>query len=215
MIHIMEEIVDILAPPFFAKSGKTKTLEQAWHDQNWIGTFNLWIIQKRPKPAIVYQIRHPNASWAPNKLDVTAGGHYQAGEELFDGLREVEEELGKIYQPEQLTYVGRKIHVSPDQLGNERRNIVDIAFIVDNSPLDSYVLQKDEVFAVCSCPIDELIKTHTDPDHSFTTEILTADGKRKPLTVKRDSFPENWDDYHFKIALLAKRFIGGDKHLIY
>jgi ADP-ribose pyrophosphatase YjhB (NUDIX family) len=42
-------------------------------------------------------------------FDVTVGGHFQAGEQLTDGLREVKEELGKQHLPDQLQYVGRKV----------------------------------------------------------------------------------------------------------
>ncbi|MBU1110766.1 hypothetical protein KKB83_04060 [Patescibacteria group bacterium] len=33
--------------------------------------------------------------------------------------------------------------------------------------------------------------------------------------AKKDSFPFNWDNYHFKIALLADRFLKDEKNLIY
>jgi hypothetical protein len=56
------EKVDILIPPTFKKSGKIKTLSQAWDDEEWIGTFNLWILQDSPQPAIIYQQRSPKSS---------------------------------------------------------------------------------------------------------------------------------------------------------
>ena len=155
------EKVDILVPPSFKKSGEIKTLEQAWNDEDWIGTFNLWIIQNKPVPAIVYQQRSPKSNWAPKKLDVTAGGHYEAGEKIHQGLREIKEELGKEYVFNDLHYLGRKINVSPDTKGRIRNNVVDIFMIVDNAKLESYVLEEKEVYAICVCPIKELIKTHT------------------------------------------------------
>jgi hypothetical protein len=209
------EIVDILQPPTFKKSGQTKSLQQAWADENWIGTFNLWIIQDQPVPAIVYQIRSPKSSWAPGKLDVTAGGHYSAGESLKDGLREVEEELQKMYRFEDVTYLGKKINVSPDVNGKERRNVVDVSFIKDDTPLSSYELQKSEVYAICTCPIAELIKVHTKEGYTFEVEIITNEGKTEKITVTKDSFPYNWDNYHFKIAVLADRFIRGENFLLY
>lgn len=209
------EIVDILKPPTFEKSGVTKPRDEAWKNHDWIGTFNLWIVQSDPVPSIVYQIRSPQSSWAPNKLDVTAGGHYQAGETLFDGLREVEEELNKHYDKEDLTYLGRKLHVSPDTKGNMRQNVVDISFIVDNSSLDTYQLEKDEVFAVCICPIEDLLTIHRDSGESFTARGLDNKGKVIEVEVTKESFPYNWDDYHHKIALLAQRFVKGEKDLMY
>jgi len=209
------EKVDILTPPTFEKSGVTKPIRQAWNDEDWIGTFNLWILQNESIPSIVYQVRSPKSSWAPGKLDVTAGGHYSAGEKLLDGLREVKEELGKTYKPKDLTYLGKKMHISPDVNGKMRQNIVDVSFILDNSSLNTYVLDKTEVYAVSCLPIDELIKVHTKPNYRFRVEALTADGKTIKLTVKKNSFPFNWDNYHFKIALLADRFLKDEKNLIY
>ncbi|OGM22531.1 hypothetical protein A2961_02840 [Candidatus Woesebacteria bacterium RIFCSPLOWO2_01_FULL_39_21] len=209
------EKVDILTPPTFTKSGIIKTIKQAWNNEDWIGTFNLWIIQSEPIPSVVYQVRSPKSSWAPGKLDVTAGGHYSSGEELEDGLREVKEELGKRYKPKELTYLGRKMHVSPDVNGKMRQNIVDISFILDNSQLSTYLLQEAEVYAITSLPIGELIKVHSKLEYQFQAEAFVADGKTIKLDVKKDSFPFNWDNYHFKIALLADRFLKGEKNLIY
>jgi isopentenyldiphosphate isomerase len=211
----MEEVVDILTPPTFEKSGVTKPRSQAWTDGDWIGTFNLWILNKTPTPSIVYQVRSPNSSWAPNKFDVTAGGHYTAGESLFDGLREIDEELGITYQPDQLTYLGRKMHVSPDVNGLIRKNIVDISFIADDRPLTSYQLEKAEVYAVSTLPIHELIKVHTQDGYEFSAELFTTDKKTQQVLVNKNSFPYNWDNYHHKIALLADRFLNGEKDLIY
>ena len=110
----MPEIVDTLLPPTFKKSGQTKDRNQAWNDGDWIGSFNLWILQNDPEPAIIYQVRSSKSSWAPNKLDVTAGGHYTAGETIEDGLREVKEELGKDYNFNNLFSLGRKLHIDFD-----------------------------------------------------------------------------------------------------
>lgn len=209
------EKVDILLPPTFKKSGKIKTLEQAWNDEDWIGTFNLWILQNKPVPAIVYQQRSPKSKWAPSKLDVTAGGHYEAGEKISQGLREVKEELDKNYKFKDISFLGRKINVSPDTTARMRNNVVDIFMVIDNSPLNSYTLEKAEVHAICICPINELIKTHKQRGYSFHAEGLTSEGKKVSIKVNKNIFPYNWDDYHFKIALLADKFIKGEDNLIY
>lgn len=209
------EIVDILIPPTFEKSGVTKELKQAWADEEWIGTFNLWILQSSPIPALVYQIRSPKSSWAPGKFDVTAGGHYEAGEVLYDGLREVREELGKEYSPENMTYIGRKMHVSPDVHGHRRQNIVDIAFIVDNSPLNTYILEESEVYAIAALPIEDLLKVHLQDGYSFDVQAHTASQELVTMTVNKESFPFNWDNYHYKIVLLAERFLKGEKNILY
>ena len=209
------ELVDILLPPRFEKSGVVKTREEAWQNRNWIGTFNLWITQDKPEPAIVYQKRSADSSWGPNLLDVTAGGHYRAGESAKDGLREVKEELGKTYEFKDLTYLGRKIHISPDEKKRMRHNVLDIFMVKDNSVLEKYILEKDEVEMICLCPINKLIKVHTIQGYAFKIQGLTNKKEVTEITVTMDSFPYNWDNYHLKIALLAKRFLAGEKHLIY
>jgi hypothetical protein len=208
------ESFDILTPPTFQKSGIIKPRSQAFTDGDWVGTFNLWIIQSEPTPAIIYQQRGANATWAPSKLDVTAGGHYQAGESIYDGMREVEEELHRTYAIEALTYLGRKLHVSPDVHGLVRHNVVDIFFVTDNAPLESYKIDPQEVYALISCPIEDLIKAHT-TSHSFEAKGFDNEHQPISITVDKESFPYNWDDYHFKIALLAKRYLLGEEYLIY
>lgn len=208
------EQVDILIPPTFQKSGVVKSRNQAVADGDWIGTFNLWILQSDPEPAIVYQQRSPTSTWAPNKLDVTAGGHYQAGESIFDGLREVKEELGRTYGKDQLTYLGRKLNVSPDIYTVNRHTVVEIFFVIDNSPLDAYILEQEEVFAIVSCPINKLIRAHG-KKIGFDALALGNDGKKFKISVSTESFPYNWDDYHFKIALFAEKYLKGETNLLY
>jgi hypothetical protein len=211
----MDEQVDILQPPLFQPTGEVKGREQAYRDGDWIGTFNLWIVRKSPEPAIIYQQRGPESTWAPNLLDVTAGGHFQAGEKLTDGLREVDEELGKHYTPEEVVHLGRKLYVGFNTNGTSHNNIIDIYMIEDSAPLQSYNLEEAEVYALCACPVSELLKVHHDPEYSFEVEALTASGDKITTTVNKASFPENWDDYHYKIAVLADRYFKGEKDLLY
>ena len=83
------EKVDVLLPPAFKPSGVIKSRQSAITDGDWIGTFNLWILQSDPIPSIIYQQRSPNSTWEPNKLDVSVGGHYQAGEKwVMDSERQ-------------------------------------------------------------------------------------------------------------------------------
>ena len=210
-----DEQVDILQPPLFEPTGEVKGREQAYRDGNWIGTFNLWIVSRDPEPSVVYQQRSPQSTWAPNLLDVTAGGHYEAGEKLADGLREAEEELGKHYSPDQIIPLGKKLYVGANTNGTSKQNVIDIFLIEDSAPLDSYVLQEEEVYALCKCPVRELLKAHRNPSYSFKVKALTAKGEQIDITVNKQSFPENYDNYHYKIAVLADRYFKGEKDLIY
>jgi hypothetical protein len=200
------EMVDILTPPAFSKTGRVKTKAQALKDSDWLGVFHLWIVQSNPEPAVVYQIRSPGSRWGPNLLDVTIGGYYQAGESTKDGLREAQEELGCTYTYSQLTYLGKKLFFGTDTKNHPIKSVVDAHFIKDDRPLDQYILQLDEVHGLVSCPLDQLIALHT---HKIKSFVVASQ------LVTLDRFAYNWDNYHLKIALLAQRFLNGEKNLIY
>ncbi|MFI5684320.1 NUDIX domain-containing protein [Streptomyces sp. NPDC051636] len=210
--------MEILDPNTFRPSGRVIDIRDAWREGSWIGTFNLWIAQEvAGRRFLLYQQRAHDASWAPSCLDVAAGGHYEVGESLYDGLREAKEELGKTYQREEVRFLGRKLYLS-DRNGYRIRNVVDVCIVRDDSQLTSFKLQEDELAGLFRCPLDELVRVHEEEDHSFVAEgILVHQGVQREasLTVTRDSFPHNWDAYHQKMAHLAKRFLDGESHLFY
>jgi len=211
----MDELFEPVKPPLFEKTGEVKTIEQALADLDWLLTFNLWVVQRSPKFAIVYQQRTPKAAWAPLKLDVSAGGYFNAGEEMKDCMREVKEELGREYPLDQITLVGRKLNVDRDLKNRLRQTVVEIAIVEDNSPIETYDVDPEEVHAICVCPIDDLIRVHTEPGYSFESKGLSNQKEEILIHVTKDSFPPNWDNYHLKMALLIKRFLEGEKILIY
>ena len=69
---------------------------QAHREGLWHKTFHCWLAQKTEegKTMLWLQLRKHNKDIFPNKLDITAAGHIKAGEEVKDGYREIEEELG-------------------------------------------------------------------------------------------------------------------------
>lgn len=210
-----KELVDILQPPSFLKSGVIKSREEAYQDGDWIGAFNLWIVQDNPVPAIIYQQRSIHSLWAPGNLAVAAGGHYLAGEDIEDGLREVQEEIGKKYSFKELTYLGKKIYVGYDNHKNEKRNIVDVFIIKDNSSIKTFKLNTKEVYSLCSCPIKELVKMYSLNDYSFTVQVFLSNGGKKKIRINKNIFPYNWDNYHEKMVYLSEGFLNGEKRLFY
>lgn len=208
------EYVDILEPPRFVATGKRKRVSRAIKDGNWLGTFNLWIAQSLPTPALLYQLR-PDRGWAPNLLDVSSGGYYKAGESMTDGLREVEEELGRTLHPADVTYIGRRLNVSYDDQQRERKTVVDIFISLDNRQLTEYRLSRDEVPALFVCPIEALRRMYRVEGFSFEASGISSTGESLTRRVSRDSFPYNWDGYHEKITRIAEAFIRGDRQVNY
>lgn len=196
------ELVDVLLPPTFTPSGETLSVTEALDRTCWLGTFNLWVVQIRPfeRANIIYQQRAADAGWEPNKLDVAAGGHYRAGESLWDGLREAREELGRNFDPGVVRLVGRRLNSSVDSRGRLRNTVVDIAIVFDDQTLDAYNPDPKELQGIFACDVGELVRIHTSRRASFTAHGVRADGSSADLTVSVDSFPANWDNYHRRMT---------------
>lgn len=214
MKKIHFESVDILSLPDFKKTGVVKDKNQAYTDNDWIATFNFWIIQSHPAPAILLQQRSHLASLEASKLDVTVGGHYKKGETMFDGAREIKEELGKSYSQDKVTYFGRRIYFGIDKQQRLRKNIVYVFGIIDNSSLNTYRLQKTEVDGLYILPINKILALYSGKIKSFIAKGIDHHGDDKTINVNLLSFPHNWDNYFYKFAILSQRMIRKEKHLL-
>lgn len=206
--------VEILQPPFFTKTGKTIDRKEAWKKGLWYGAINLWIISPKEN-SIVYQLRSPNMGWAPGKLDVSSSEHYEDLDTVDDALVKINGEIGKVYKNAELIYLGKKLNVGIGKDGTTRNTVNDVYFVIDESALGTYTLQESEVYAICKCNIDELLKVNTEKDYSFSVKALRSSGEEIDVEVNRDIFPDNYDNYHFKIAQLAKRLVNGETNLLY
>lgn len=209
------EKVDILLPPEFNKSGFVKTRDQAIAEGDWLGGFHLWVIRTKPQPALLFQRRSPQKPTFPNLLDVSAAGHYLAGETVSDGLREVQEEIGKNYSFKQLTYLGKKIFVDFDSRGRKLQTVNDVFFTIDNDPLTTFTLQKQEVASLLIIPIADLKAVFTKANYRFTVSGILQNQHPITQTVSKNDFIKNWDHYQYKIALLTEKFMAKERNLLY
>ena len=209
------EKVDILLPPDFHKSGVVKTREQAINDGDWLGGFHLWLVRTKPKLSLIFQRRSSQKPTFPNQLDVSAAGHYQAGETVKNGLREVKEELGKDYNFQKLTYLGKKVFVDFDSSGRKLQTVNDVFITIDNEPLSTFSLQKTEVAGLLIIKVIDLIKIFKQDSYVFKAKGINLEGQEIIETIKKADFIQNWDNYQYKIANLTKRLVQGETDLIY
>lgn len=208
----MIEYVDILAPPRFEPSGEVKPVLEAVQDGNWLGAINLWIV--RPGPALLYQER-PSWGWAPGKLDGSAAGYYRAGEYGLDGLREVQEELGRDYDTTLVHYIGRRLNVGVDGKGRERRAVISIYMVYDDIPLTDFILDPEEVPAIFDVPLDTIDTLFGEHGGKAVVHGINSERQTVSKVVSSADFSYMWDGYHRKIAKLARLFAEGDKSLEY
>lgn len=123
----------------------------------WHQTFHAWITTVKPQGTYVwFQQRAQQKQQYPGLWDVTVAGHLLAGEEPYDGIREVHEELGFAVPLTACRYMSveqDQIHM-PDFTDREMCHVFHIAW--DLSAFRPR-LNPDEVAAVGSVPLQEAI----------------------------------------------------------
>ncbi len=124
-------------PATFAETHKERYWHQACH--NWI---------TRPGNNILVQKRSATIPHNPNALCVSAAGHFQEGETIKDSPRETKEELGIAFSFNDMTYIGN-VHLL------SAREIVHVFFANDDTPLEEYQLQEEEVSGIYEMNIDD------------------------------------------------------------
>lgn len=202
----------------FKRSGKIVDRTTAWKKGLWYGQFNIWIIKRKPVPAIVYQKRSPDIGWAPNKLDVAIGGHFEDGEDFESAVKtESLEELGFSPEVSKFVFIGKKLAANRGAFDNSVRNVViDIYLLENEARLTDYkVFDTREVFGLCEIAVSDLLGLFSGKIKKLKTQFLRNDGEIVKDEITNDSFPENWDNYQQKMVRLIDRYFRGEKFLEY
>lgn len=141
----------------------------------WHVIFHAWIVADDGAPRLLLQRRALTTELNPGLWDISAAGHYQAGEGGLDGLREIEEEIG--YRPhlDQVRSVGRyKL-----RFGSGRRIVNELCdvFLVTGGPnLDTYRPSLDEVSALGYVLFADLEGVLAEPSRPALVHVITSDG---------------------------------------
>ncbi|MFC5603590.1 NUDIX hydrolase [Sporosarcina koreensis] len=118
-----------------------------WHE-----TFHCWLVDETN---VFIQKRSSSKKDFPSLYDITAAGHLLVDEDIMDGIREVEEELGIQVDLSKLKRMGfvRDVIRLPDFIDKEFANV----FLYQSSfaPND-FTLQQEEVESIHSVPIKDL-----------------------------------------------------------
>ncbi len=205
-----KELVDVYAPPRFERNGVVKTRQEVVADGDWPAAFNLWLYTRIPEPSMIYQMRSLSKSWEPGKLDVAAGGHYNAGEHGLDGLREFREELGITIPESQVQFFGRKLWVGLDVAGHERKEVLSVYTAEYSGNLEDMHPQEDELAGVIRVPLKDLMRVFRGELESCHGTGIDPRGVPIDYVVRADSFPFNFDDYQRRMAEFIALKLGVD-----
>ena len=135
----MKEYLDIL-DEYGNKTGIIKERSNINNDKEFIRTVHIWIMNPETKKILV-QRRSSCKSDAPNKWDLSAGGHILSGEKSIDAIiRETKEEIGLDITNDKFIKLFENKHN-----GNKNKYFHDVYFLEKAIDINMLKLQKSEV----------------------------------------------------------------------
>src|SRR5438093_7764462 len=154
-----EELFD-LCDPRGRPLGTTKPRGQVHRDGDWHRAFHCWIVVPSPTdaPDLILQRRSEIKDTWPGLWDVSAAGHYAAGEGIEGGLREIKEELGLVVPEEDLVQAGWRREEAFYENGLIEREIQDVFFLLSPIEVASLHPHPEEVSGVAVVPLAELTR---------------------------------------------------------
>jgi isopentenyldiphosphate isomerase len=191
------------------------TGEVAWKSEAhrlglWHGCFHCWIVAPETPsggPYLFVQRRAAEKETWPDRLDVSVGGHLEAGEEALDGLREVEEELGLEVAARELVPLGtRRVELEiPAGLDREFQEVFLLVRALSQRDLR---FQEEEVAAVVRLRLDDVEALYEGGEVSAEE---WADGETSPISVRLADFVPG-EDYYLLQAVRAARSVLEGRH---
>ncbi|MEP6984852.1 MAG: NUDIX domain-containing protein [Chloroflexota bacterium] len=181
-------------------------------DGDWHKVFHCWVVYRGADGVdyLVMQMRGPDKDTFPNLLDVTAAGHYQAGEDIRDGIREVQEELGIAVDFDDLVPLGQHIGVSHYD-GLIDRQFCDVFLLVHNQDIKQYHYQKEELAGLVVFSIQDGLNLLSGKVEKISAKA--AGLGKDVLLISLDDFVPREGDYMDRVLLLAIRCLNGEHNL--
>lgn len=154
-----------------------------WHE-----TFHCWIMAEiEGKEYLYFQLRSKRKKDYPGLLDITAAGHLLSNENVEDGIREVEEEIGIKVTMDELTYLG-VIPYEKELEGFIDREHAHVYLLQRVIPFEYFTLQAEEVSGIFLVPFEEFYQLWFGNDkHVAMVGIKEKEnGERVRITMKAD-----------------------------
>ena len=198
------------------KAEKKKVhLKGLWHH-----TFHCWVYTSNRK--VLFQLRGKHIVASPGLLDVTCGGHIQAGETpLKGGMRELTEELGIKATSKDLIYLGCFQHtgnqVYPDGRPNLNREYGHVYLLKSDLPLNQYRLQREELDGIFEADLDDLFRLFSKEVKSIPMNGYVFDSHDNLVPVSKKmglkAFNMEFVPEHYRtVFIMIERAMGGQKY---
>lgn len=179
----------------------------------WVRVSHLWIVNPKSS-TILFQKRSRGKKFFPGKLDITSAGHYTTGEELSVGVREMSNELGIDINYDDLIPLGVRHNIIPTP-ELVVRQFCHVFFLASERKVTDYALNPETAEGLTTISIEEGLKLWSEKISSIETSLLETTSKKENIIhITKDDFLPRVDPYYYKVFILAKRFLAGEKHLV-
>jgi len=210
-----EELVDIYNDGYEHQGVMPKS--EARKKGYWVTSIHCWIINAQLPGYVLFQKRGADKLIFPNALDISAAGHYKAGEEVKDGVREISEELSLKVDFSELIPLGVKFDVG--MAGeNVVREFCHVFFLISKESPSDYKVNEGEVEGLVQIRISDGLALFSGEKNKVTASGIEYD--KKPgiwkdisIQVNQELFIPRTDPYYYKIFIMAERLLKGNKYV--
>lgn len=177
-----------------------------WHE-----TFHCWFIAREEEIDYIYfQIRSDTKKDYPNLLDITAAGHILAHETVYDGVREIKEEVGIDISMNELISLGLiEYCVVREEFVD--KELAHTFLYLSKHGFNEYELQKEEVSGIVRSKFNDFYEFCMGDKEEIRIQGFQIDNneKRKPLDqlVNKDNFVPHEASFYKKIAHLISKHL--------
>ena len=177
-----------------------------WHE-----VFNGIIVNKKNK-SVIFQIKNSkhNKVHNENKIEISVGGHYKAGEKVQNGIREIKEESGIEIDFKDLIYLGERQVSTIVNKYYIVREFQKIFIITYSGSVYNLKCKDDEIIGFIEFKIDDCIDLFLKKKES----IMGMNSYKKKIKVTLKNFVEaylNGDELYLRLVVASKRFSENEK----
>lgn len=200
----------------------TEDKKEAHRQGLWHRTFSALVINPGRHRVLLQKKAQGRYSFErPDYADITVGGHYQAGEDIPDGIREVHEELGLPVSYSDLVPIGLRqtaVTLAPDYIEREFQHWHLLPLDVD---LESIPLSDSEVSGLVDIDLDDATTLATGDSEHVPARFATRGEQGIHYTEGVLSYGElvpNYlalDQLYLRLFIAGRRYSSGERHQLF
>lgn len=161
-----------------AKTGIVKARNHVHRDGDWHRAVHVWLYVQSTGMLLIQKRAACKESW-PNLWDISAAGHVTAGDQSLEtAQRETHEELGMnapVEAIEPLFSMQAAFHTNDGSFVNNEFIDVYLITVKDEIPVQTFVLQEEEVAAVRYIKVAELEQCWRNNDDTFVVPDCSSE----------------------------------------